>query len=107
MIYDPKEGYGEGRDIPGFIAEEVYAIEPNLVVLNSDNTPENIAYNSFHALVIKELQKHKKQLVEQYNFITKHTESLDIIQEDIIRLRAGMNSYINKNLVFKNLNELS
>ena len=62
VTYDAKEGHGEGKDIPGFIAEEIYETAPNLAILNNENQPENIAYNSLHALVIKEIQKHQQQL---------------------------------------------
>ncbi len=69
VIYDPKEGYGEGKDIPGFIAEEVYEIAPHLAVLNHDKKPETVAYSSLHALAIKEIQKQQKQLEEQNTLI--------------------------------------
>ena len=66
VLYDAREGYGEGSNIPGFIAEDVYAIAPHLAILNRDRRPENVAYNDLHALVIKEIQKHEQELADRY-----------------------------------------
>lgn len=57
VLYDAKEGHGDGKDIAGFIAEQVHALSPNLAVLNGQGQPENVAYNSILALAIREIQR--------------------------------------------------
>jgi len=86
VLYDPKEGYGEGSNISGFIAEEVNLIAPNLVIFNEDNQPENVAYNSLHAFAIEELQKHQQQL-------TLQTSIIDSLLVTIADLQARINQY--------------
>ncbi len=57
------------KDIPGFIAEDVYQTAPNLAILNSHKRPETVAYTSLHALAIKEIQKQQKTIKDQQNVI--------------------------------------
>jgi hypothetical protein len=90
VLYDPKEGYGEGQDIPGFIAEDVNLISPNLVIFNGDNQPENVAYNSFHALAIKEIQKHQQLLESQNAIITAQSSVIDALLVTIGELQTTM-----------------
>jgi hypothetical protein len=95
VLYDPKEEYGEGHDIPGFIAEEVYPIAPNLVILSSDNMPENIAYNSLHAFAIEELQKHQQQLIVHNTLIGNHSSAIDALLAAAVALQTRIDQYSN------------
>jgi len=90
VLYDPKEGFGVGHDIPGFIAEEVNLIAPNLVIFNCDHQPENVAYNSFHALAIKELQGHQQLLESQNVIIAAQGSVIDSLLVTIGQLQATM-----------------
>jgi hypothetical protein len=97
VLYDPKEGYGQGKDIPGFIAEEVYAVAPHLAILNNENQPENVAYNSLHALAIKEIQKQQQSIEEQkklieeqeilinnlLKFVEYFTEKMNVLEKNV------------------------
>ncbi len=95
VLYDSKIEYGNGKNIAGFIAEDVYQIAPNLVILNNENQPENVAYNSLHALAIREIQKHKKQLNEQHNKIQKHKKTLNKIKNMSEKLRRKIELFFN------------
>ena len=86
VLYDPKEGYGQGANIPGFIAEQVYEIDPNLAILNNKKEPENVAYNSLHALAIKEIQKQQKQIEEQDKIISKQSTVIEKLELEISKL---------------------
>ena len=87
VIYDAKEGHGEGHNIPGFIAEEVYKIAPDLAVLNGDGQPENVAYNSLHALAIKELQKQQQQIDTQNALIAHQASIIDTLLDTVQQLQ--------------------
>lgn len=89
VIYDPIEG-GDAKDIPGFIAEEVYEIAPHLAILNGDNQPENVAYNSLHALAIKEIQKQQQRIEEQSIIINEQGEMITMLLAALEQLEAQM-----------------
>ena len=89
VLYDPKEGFGVGHDIPGFIAEEVNVIAPNLAILNGDNQPENVAYNSLHALAIKEIQKHQQVIESQSSVIDSLLVTIGQLQTTMFQLEAS------------------
>lgn len=90
VIYDAREGYGEGTDIPGFIAEEVYEVAPNIVVLNGDKQPENVAYNCLHALAIRELQRQQQKMAEHKAAINDQKKKMKRLLSAIIRLRKKL-----------------
>lgn len=90
VMYDTKGGYGIGKNIPGFVAEDVYTIAPHLVVLNQEGQPEAVAYNALHALTIKELQKHQQQLSAQQQqcnaqtiLLQKQGSIIDILLQNV------------------------
>lgn len=90
VLYDSKEGYGEGKNIPGFIAEEVHEIAPNLAILNDKGQPENVAYNSLHALAIKELQKQQLLIEEQNALIEQQSTTIEALRVTIQQLQEAM-----------------
>ena len=90
MIYDSKKGHGEGKNIPGFIAEEVNLIAPHLVVFNKYNQPENISYNYFHALTIKEIQKQQKLIEEQDKTILMQDSTIELLLTAIEQLEEKL-----------------
>jgi len=96
VFYDTKEGCGDGHDIPGFIAEDVNLIAPNLVIFNADNQPENVAYNSLHAFTIEELQKHQQQLSAQNTIVSNHASALDSLLCATVALQTRVTQYSNR-----------
>src|SRR5579872_6918798 len=91
VIYDSKPEFGSGNNIPGFIAEDVYEVAPNLVILNSDGEPENVAYNYLHALVIKEIQKHALQLSILSISLQDNQDSLNALETQVASLNTQLN----------------
>jgi hypothetical protein len=95
VIYDPKDGYGEGKDIPGFIAEEVYVVAPHLAILDENGQPENVAYNSLHALAIKEIQKQHQLIGDQERLSTNHAFTIATLLDAITQLQERVNQLEN------------
>jgi hypothetical protein len=92
VIYDAKEGHGVGTNIAGFIAEEVHEVAPHLAVLNRDRQPENIAYNSLHALAIKEIQKHDLMLQERAALVAAQDRAMHALLLSIEQLQAKLDA---------------
>ncbi len=90
VLYEPKQGYGEEKNIPGFIAEEVYAVAPDLVVLNNNKEPETIAYDYLHALAIQEIQKHAHQLQEHNLQLHDHQNLIANLVNEVMQLQERM-----------------
>jgi hypothetical protein len=90
VLYDPKKGFGEGKDIPGFIAEEVHAIAPSLAILNNEGQAENVAYNSLHALAIREIQKHQQHIEAQNTLITHQANTINTLVSLIKQLQSAI-----------------
>jgi len=67
-LYDAKDG--SGKNIAGFIAEEVEKVGKELTIYNREGQPENVAYNSILTMLVNEVQKLRKQvdsLLEERN----------------------------------------
>jgi hypothetical protein len=64
--------YNEEKNVPGFIAEELYEKAPELnMVLFKDGQVNSLNYQGFHALTIREIQKHKNALDQQHATIAQ------------------------------------
>ena len=48
----------------GLIAEEVYEVMPELVLLDDHKEPWNVSYQHLHALMLNEMQKHHKFILD-------------------------------------------
>lgn len=58
--FDYKEGYGQ-KDMYGVLAEEVFNIHPNAVLLK-DGIPDAVDYTRFIPLLIKKIQMQQKEI---------------------------------------------
>src|SRR5205085_2345692 len=63
IFYDLKSQYGTAKNQPGFIAEEAYAIVPNLVPLDKDGNPDNFDYPKFSVVLAKAIQEQQAEIV--------------------------------------------
>lgn len=61
-LYDARDG--SGKDISGFIAEDVAETRKELVIYNREGQPENVAYNSIIAMLVNEVQQLRKEINE-------------------------------------------
>jgi hypothetical protein len=89
VLYDAKEGYGTGVDIPGFIAEQVYAVAPELSVFNKEGQPETYSLNGVVAYAVKEVQNLKKLVDEQAAQIDNQSI---LLQQQLIAINALIES---------------
>jgi hypothetical protein len=69
VIYKAKEGFGvienDKTDYYGFIAEEIDEIFPQFVIKENDGiTPHSVVYSQFVVLLVDELQKLRKRVLE-------------------------------------------
>lgn len=77
LMFDYKAENGGAKDHAGFIAEEVAEVFPSLVNYDGDGKPYSVKYECFHALAIKELQNHKKQIDILNNALEHYKLQLD------------------------------
>ncbi len=55
---------GDDRVIPGLIAEEVYEIMPELVILDKEGLPQTVKYHEIPVLLLNEIQKLKQEIID-------------------------------------------
>ena len=55
---------GDKKEHIGLIAEDVFEVEPRLVVLDEGGLPKTIHYEELSALVIKAMQEQQKKIQE-------------------------------------------
>ena len=85
VIFD--YNYNEEKNIPGFIAEEIYEKAPELnMVIFKDGQVNSLNYQGFHALIVREIQKHKDALDQQHAIIAQLLAVIEQMKSKIERL---------------------
>ncbi len=96
QMFDYKEENGGTKDYLGFVAEEVAEVFPSLVNYDDDGTPRSVKYECFHALSIKEIQKHQQQLQAHDNLLHNHKKNLDNLLFKLSNLQTKIEQYESK-----------
>ena len=81
-IFDYKQENGGDKDHAGFIAEEVAELFPSLVNYDADGKPFSNRDSCFHALAVREIQRHQKILnVVTYQKQCNQKKLINLLQE--------------------------
>ncbi len=81
--YKKADENGQKPEQYGLIAEEVAKVMPELVVFNEKGQPETVAYQTLTPLLLNELQREHKQILELKARDTK----VDALQAEVVELR--------------------
>ena len=89
-IFDYKQENGGDKDHTGFIAEEVAELFPSLVNYDADGKPFSNRDSCFHALAIREIQRHQKILDKEIKETKQHQDLINTLLQRIELLEAAI-----------------
>jgi hypothetical protein len=73
----------------GLIAEEVNAVDPNLVIRDERGTIEGVRYDELAPLLLNEVQQLQKQLRKQATLVARQEKQLRAMEERMKAMPAG------------------
>lgn len=74
----------------GLIAEEVADVLPQLVVRGKDGQPESVAYHLLPAMLLSELQKQHRKVLELEQQLENQTRQLTDVNSEVDELRTAV-----------------
>jgi uncharacterized coiled-coil protein SlyX len=80
----------------GLIAEEVAAVDPDLVVRDKENKPYGVRYDQVNAMLLNEFLKEHKRVEEQQTKIAKQEATIAELKSTVVQQQTGFQSRLAK-----------
>ena len=77
------------------MAEEVAAVDPNLVACNKDGQIETVRYTAVNAMLLNEFLKARRQIDAQQKQIEALTEAVQKVSAQLELSRSALRSVLN------------
>jgi hypothetical protein len=74
----------------GLIAEEVAKVDPTLILLDKEGTPQTVRYEQINAMLLNEFLKEHKAFVEEQRKVQEQGATIARLQRQIDALTAGL-----------------